>query len=300
MSEQLDTNLVFSDISTDAVINEITANDTNIEHTADISSIDFEALYANLELLSTVVSTELVSNVVSVDITALEQVNETLSNLTNKNIVGNKTAITEETAMLIGAFQYVPDKVSNTEQLVKVMQYNRELFEEFSVPEEISLQLTKATLDDFFNKDVVSLQPESHKEDIVMISELVTEELVKTLIKFFNDEARTIEFIDYYAGNQRGGHDGKRSIDAISMQPTTQKEDSRSSTDSYLLTVYKNIEETIHTLDFVAVAGGSNGGVSTVGDIEHVQDTLQIFLQNYFAEDYCSIDYVAASYTIQG
>jgi hypothetical protein len=300
MSEQLDTDLVFSEIITDAIINEITANDVVTDIVTDTSSIDLEALYATLELLSTVITPELVSSVSANEITATEVINESIADLVDKDIIGNKANLAENTAMLIGAFQYFPEKLSSTESLVKILQYNRELFEEFQIPEEISLQLTSKTLDEFFKREEITLNPTANKEDIVMISELVTEELIKTLVKFFNDEVRAIEFIDYYAGNSRGGHDGKRSVDDVSMQPILNRADSKNSVDLFLKTIYKGIQESIYVLDNIITIGGDSGNTSEVDDSKQIRDTLQIFLQNYFAEDYVSFDYVASDYTIQG
>jgi hypothetical protein len=300
MSEQLDTDLVFSEIVTDAIINEITANDVVTDIVTDTSSIDLEALYATLELLSTVITPELVSSVSANEITAIEVINENTANLANKDIIGNKSNLAENAAMLIGAFQYFPEKLSSTESLVKILQYNRELFEEFQIPEEISLQLTSKTLDEFFKREEISLNPLANKEDVVVVSELVTEELIKALTKFFNDEVRTIEFVDYYAGNSRGGHDGKRTADAVSMYPTTRYNETKNGIDLFLKTIYKNVNESLHVIDNVIAAGGDAANTNKLTETKQIRDTLQIFLQNYFAEDYVDFGYVAEGYSIQG
>lgn len=300
MSEQLDTDLVFSDIITDALINEITANDVVTEIVTDTSTIDLEALYANLELLSTVITPELVSSLSANEIFASEIINESTANLANKDIIGTKANSAEDAAMLVGAFQYFPEKLASTESLVKILQYNRELFEEFQLPEEISLQLTSKTLSEFFKREEISLNPIANKEDFVVVSELVTEELIKALTKFFNDEVRTIEFVDYYTGNSRGGHDGKRSVDTVSMYPTTHYNETGHGVEVFLKTIYKNINEALHVIDNIIAAGGDAANTNELTETKQIRDTLQIFLQNYFAEDYVDFGYVAEGYTIQG
>jgi hypothetical protein len=299
MSEQLDTDLVFSDIITDAILSEITANDVVTEIVADTSTIDLEALYANLELLSTVITPELVSSMSTNELIASETINESTADLANKNIIGNKASLAENAAMLIGEFKYFPEEAKTAETLIKILQYNREFFNKISLPESISLQPTINTIDEFFKYDNVSLMPIPHKEDFVVISELVTERLIKTLIKLFDDEIHTAEFFDSYSGNSRNRHDGKRSSDAISMQPLLTYADSRSSVDSCLRVMYKGVHDAIHAFDKFTTIGGDAESSTKLNDSRQSRDTLQIFLHDYFAENYVSFDYVAIDYTMK-
>jgi hypothetical protein len=297
MNIELDANLELIDLVNNLEIIDLSAIANNLELTSNIMEDALTVISPVNELISENAIGDLASNISETELIASELKQDSIANLTDKDITALKSTVADITAQIIGAYAKFLENASYSDEITKIVQYNKEYFDNVTNIDVLSMTLTRTDFDFEYSYDTIDIKPIKHTNDIIMTNELVTEQLIFNFTKYLYETFRAVEFVDYFAGNQRGGHDGYRGFDAISMRPSHIKNDIGNSTDNTLLTVYKNIHDSVRVIDRLLGDSSTPYGVS---DQKHPVDSLQVILHNYFLEEYVSLDYVGATYLIQG